>query len=112
MQQVNFKAEVISHLIRDNGTFPNNDNLPLLFYKQAFLFQEKPDPALIEATFADNDWQGSWRNGLYPFHHYYSTAHEVLGIYSGSVRVQFGGEEGLKLLAAEEDVLILPIAFK
>jgi uncharacterized protein YjlB len=66
----------------------------------------------LEATFADNDWQGSWRNGLYPFHHYYSTAHEVLGIYSGSVRVQFGGEEGLKLLAAEEDVLILPIAFK
>jgi uncharacterized protein YjlB len=108
MQQVNPKPEVFEHLIRDNGTFPNNNYLPLLFYQQAFLFQDKLDPSLIEKTFSDHSWQGSWRNGLYPVHHYHSTAHEVLGIYSGSVRVQFGGEDGLKLVAAAGDVLVLP----
>lgn len=108
MKQVNPNPEVLSHLIRDNGTFPNNNNIPLLVFRGAFLFQEKLDPGFIEKTFADNHWRGNWRNGLYPYHHYHSTAHEVLGIYSGSVRVQFGGEDGLKVVAETGDVLILP----
>jgi uncharacterized protein YjlB len=74
----------------------------------AFQFDGKPDPDLIEKTFAQNQWKGSWRNGLYPFHHYHSTAHEVLGVYSGSVRVEFGGENGIKMAAAAGDVLVLP----
>jgi uncharacterized protein YjlB len=107
-QTIHPDPEVDIHLIRDDGTFPNNGKLPLILYKQAFFTEDRLEPALIEKTFGGNNWRGSWRNGLYPFHHYHSTAHEVLGIYSGSVRVQFGGEDGIKLAAEPGDVLILP----
>jgi len=107
-QEINKQPEVLIHLIKENGPFPNNRHLPLLVYQGAFSFRRGLDPKLIEKTFSSNAWVGSWRNGLYPFHHYHSTAHEVLGIYSGSVRVQLGGEAGLKLAAGAGDVLILP----
>jgi uncharacterized protein YjlB len=106
--QINPEARIEAHLIRDNGTFPNSDRLPLLVYKKAFLFNGKGDPAVVEKTFATNGWTGSWRNGLYPYHHYHSTAHEVLGIYGGSVRVQFGGDDGITVVAEAGDVLVLP----
>ena len=106
--EINKEPKVISHLIVGKDLFPNNDQLPLLILQGAFIFMDKLDPEVIERTFAKNLWKGSWRNGLYPFHHYHSTAHEVLGIYSGSLRVQFGGEEGLKVVAEAGDVLILP----
>jgi len=105
---INKQAEALVHLIEESGPFPNNGLLPLLVYQGAYSFRETLDPGLIEQSFSKHDWVGSWRNGLYPFHHYHSTAHEVLGIYSGSVRVQFGGEDGLKLAAGAGDVLILP----
>ena len=107
-QEINASPEVSTHLIQGNALFPNNERLPLVIIQGAFPFRDHLDPALIEKTFAGNRWKGSWRNGLYPFHHYHSTAHEVLGIYSGSLRVQFGGEEGLKVAASAGDVLILP----
>ena len=105
---INEQSAVITHLIGENGLFPNNAQLPLVVCQGAFSFQGKLDPGLIEKAFSKNMWQGSWRNGLYPFHHYHSTAHEVLGIYSGTVRVQFGGEDGLMLVAGAGDVLVLP----
>jgi len=80
----------------------------LLVYKGAFSSAENLDPGVIEKAFLKNGWKNSWRNGLYPFHHYHSTAHEVLGIYSGSVRVEFGGEDGLMIVAGAGDVLVLP----
>ena len=108
IQEINIKPGVKFHLIKGNAQFPNNNHLPLMLLQGAFVFKDDLDPALIERTFAKNKWTGSWRNGLYPFHHYHSTAHEALGIYSGSVRVQFGGEEGIKVVAEAGDVLILP----
>jgi uncharacterized protein YjlB len=105
---INEHPEVVVRLIGDNGTFPNNDQLPLLVFQGVFKFTSILDPAYIEKIFSQNRWQGDWRNGLYPFHHYHSTAHEVLGIYSGSVRVQFGGDDGVKLEARAGDVLIVP----
>ena len=108
LKDINEQPGVQIHLIKENAPFPNNGDLPLVVYQGAFSFQETLDPGLIEKTFSMHDWAGSWRNGLYPFHHYHSTAHEVLGIYSGSLRVQFGGEDGLKLAASTGDVLILP----
>lgn len=61
----------------DDGTFPNS-RLPLLLYRQALLVPERELAATVEELFGANGWQGSWRNGIYPYHHYHSTAHEVL----------------------------------
>ena len=59
---------------KDDGSIPNNA-LPLPLYRQS----DTPDlPSAIEERFAKNNWTGSWRAGVFPFHHYHSTTHEVL----------------------------------
>jgi uncharacterized protein YjlB len=66
------------------------------------------DAATIEKIFQQNQWGNSWRNGIYNYHHYHSTAHEVLGIYSGYAKVQMGGPVGLKLDIKAGDIIIIP----
>ena len=105
---INPEAEVISHALKDDGTFPNNPEHPLIVYKKAITLSDGKGADTIEDIFHSNKWAGSWRNGVYPFHHYHSTAHEVLGVYKGEVRVQFGGEEGPILAVKAGDVVIIP----
>ncbi len=93
---------------RQNGWVPNNERLPALFYR-AVLETNASDPAaLFEQIFGRNGWPPDWRNGIYPFHHYHSTAHEVLGIANGHARVILGGENGRQLGVRAGDVLVLP----
>src|SRR5262249_6752569 len=51
---------------------------------------------------------GGWRNGIFPFHHYHSTAHEVLGIARGEAEVRFGGEQGETLHVKAGDAVLIP----
>jgi uncharacterized protein YjlB len=64
--------------------------------------------AIFEALFNRNRWPAAWRNGIHPFHHYHSNGHEALGIYSGEVTVQLGGDAGVTLIAKAGDVIVLP----
>jgi len=66
------------------------------------------EAAASERAFEANDWRGSWRNGIYPFHHFHSTAHEVLAIVSGRATVTLGGPQGETLEVGRGDVLVLP----
>jgi uncharacterized protein YjlB len=94
--------------LTDDGTFPNNTHLPLILYRQAFR-THGDDPALaVERLFQTNGWDPAWRNGLYDFHHYHSSAHEALGVYSGWVKGQFGGPEGVVYTVRTGDVIIIP----
>jgi uncharacterized protein YjlB len=100
--------KVVAHLLAPDGAIPNHPRWPLLVYPAAVELSG-PDPAAIfEALFARNHWPAAWRNGVHPFHHYHSNGHEALGIYSGEVTVQFGGEAGVTLTAKPGDVIVLP----
>ena len=89
------------------AAIPNNA-LPLLLYQQAFA-RDTPDlPSAIEERFAENDWTGSWRAGVFPFHHYHSTTHEVLAVYRGTATLQLGGEKGRNFAVNPGDVIVIP----
>jgi uncharacterized protein YjlB len=88
--------------------FPNNPRLPLLLYRQSLRLDSKDPAATFESTFKQNGWEGSWRNGVYSFHHYHSNAHEVLGVAAGSATVHFGGPGGPAVDIRAGDVAILP----
>ncbi|MEX0853814.1 MAG: cupin domain-containing protein [Bauldia sp.] len=97
-----------SHLFADDGDVPNNARLPLIVYSGT-LDVSGGDPArAFEALFAANGWGGFWRNGIFPFHHYHSTAHEVLGIAHGEADVRFGGEAGETLHVKAGDAVLIP----
>ena len=93
----------------DDGSVPNNTRLPMLVYAGAVILDGAKDPAVVfERLFAANEWGSSWRNGIYPFVHYHSQIHEVLGIARGNARVRFGGGHGVEIALAPGDVAVLP----
>ncbi len=101
------EPNVLVHKLNDDGTFPNS-KLPLLFYRGAVLMPEQDPAGVFEGLFRTNGWSGSWRDGIYSYHHYHSTAHEVIGIYRGSAKVQLGGDKGLVLEVRPGDVIVIP----
>ena len=108
LQAVVRTGQVIHQRLKDDGSFPNNERLPLLVYQGVLALPHSNPAAIVEDLFESNGWNGSWRNGIYEFHHYHSTAHEVLGVYSGSAEVQLGGDNGVSLTVGRGDVIIIP----
>ena len=85
---------------------PNNRTLPVVVQHDVAEIVE--DPAGCERLFRSHGWGGTWRNGIFPFHHFHSNAHEALGIVSGAARVTLGGPDGETLDVRAGDVLVLP----
>lgn len=90
----------------DDGRFPNSV-LPVILYRQAISAADAT-PEAMEALFDGNGWPSQWRAGIYDYHHYHSTAHECLGIASGSATLELGGPGGLSLAVQAGDVVVLP----
>ena len=92
------------HRFADAGAIPNSP-LPVLVYHGV---EGIGSPRSCMALFAANGWLGAWVDGIYPFHHFHSTAHEVLGIVAGAASVTLGGPDGRTFEVGRGDVLVLP----
>ena len=93
----------------DDGDVPNHPRWPMIVYAQVIAPETiVTSEYAFDELFERNGWPVGFRNGIYPFTHYHSNAHEVLGIARGEATVQFGGKSGKTLTARAGDALLLP----
>ena len=93
----------------DDGDVPNHPCWPMIVYAQAISPETlATSEYAFDELFESNGWPVGFRNGIYPFTHYHSNAHEALGIARGEATVQFGGKSGKTLTARAGDALLLP----
>ena len=102
-------VEVVHQVIGESGDIPNNDQLPLILYKNALdLTTDDPDDEFQKA-FDANGWGNGWRDQvIFSYHHYHSQAHEVVGIARGTATIQFGGPDGPVFEVEAGDVALIP----
>ncbi len=98
---------VQTFLFKDDGSIPNNPDLPLLYYERVLPSEQRSAGACRE-LFARYNWRNSWVNGVYNFHHYHSITHEVLGITGGKATLILGGEQGKEVSVQAGDVIVIP----
>jgi uncharacterized protein YjlB len=80
---------------------PNHPSFPVLLYRGV-------NAGDYRALFADHGWGGSWQNGVFDFHHFHSTSHEVLGVVAGRATIELGGPQGQAFDVEAGDVIVLP----
>ncbi len=97
-----------SFMIEPNGWVPNNSRLPVLLWHGAIDPRDHDDAARFEALFAQNGGPAQWRDSVFDYHHFHSTAHEVLGITSGDAEFILGGPKGRVIAIRAGDALVLP----
>lgn len=98
---------VETFLLGPGPVIPNNPRLPVVVYRKS-ISPEQDAAAAFEAAFAHNGRQGTWRNGIYDYHHYHSRAHEGLGIASGHRQVPARRPDGREVAVSAGDCLVLP----
>ena len=83
---------------------PNHPSFAVLLYRATGL----ADPGAARERFASHGWGGSWVDGVFGYHHFHSTSHEVLAVVAGTARLELGGPQGRAFDVAAGDVVVLP----
>ncbi len=100
--------EIESFQLGENDWVPNNARLPVVIYRHALKGGGENLAERFEALFAEHGWLPDWRDGIFDYHHYHSTAHEALGVFAGSATLELGGPGGKRIEVASGDALMLP----
>jgi uncharacterized protein YjlB len=100
-------VNISRYILPDDSVFPNNA-LPLLIYKNVLQLNDDKSDDIVKEVLESNGWVNAWVDGIYDYHHYHSTAHEVLAITKGSALVMFGGPSGVSVSLSKGDVVIIP----
>jgi uncharacterized protein YjlB len=85
-------------------TIPNHPSFAVLLYRDTDL----RDADAARERFAAQGWGGAWVDGVFDFHHFHSTSHEVLAVVAGSATLELGGPQGRAFDVAAGDVVVLP----
>ena len=88
------------------GRIPNHPRFGVLVYRGVEAAAAGADAA--RACFAAHGWGGSWVDGVFDFHHFHSTSHEVLAVVAGRATLELGGPQGEAFEVAAGDVVVLP----
>ncbi|MGI4814068.1 MAG: cupin [Janthinobacterium lividum] len=101
-----------------NDWVPNHPRLSVLIYRAVLAsgLRDQDDAhggsdaaALdLEMLFDANGWPPQWRDVIFDYHHYHTTAHEVLGCHAGTATLVLGGPGGLEVTLTVGDVVLLP----
>jgi uncharacterized protein YjlB len=100
--------KIRSRLFPRDGGIPNHPHLPLVIMDASHLVADGDPAAWFEERFRANGWSATWRWTIYPYHHFHTTNHEVLGVVAGSANVQFGGPDGEAFVIRGGDVVVIP----
>jgi uncharacterized protein YjlB len=95
-------------LFADDGETPNHPRFPLLIMRATAAAAQADPASWFEQRFTSNGWGATWRWKVYPYHHFHSTSHEVLGVSRGAARLMLGGEKGTECEVSTGDVIIIP----
>jgi uncharacterized protein YjlB len=102
------QGSVEHHLLREADISPNNNDVPLLVYRSVVDVDASDPEGAVEKTFGANGWGDGFRGDTFPFHHYHSCAHEVVGCARGKATLQFGGPTGPVVDVKAGDAVLIP----
>lgn len=101
-------AEIRVCPLEETERIPNNPDRPLLLYLNVLALSGDDAAATAEEVLNSNGWGNAWRDGIFSYHHYHSTAHEVLVVARGEAEVLFGGDHGITVTLRAGDAALLP----
>src|SRR5919107_807236 len=85
---------------------PNHPSFAVLIYRDVEAASRGAESC--RTAFAEHGWRGSWVDGVFGFHHFHSTSHEVLGVVAGRATLELGGPQGRSFEVGPGDVIVLP----
>ncbi|WP_322029968.1 cupin domain-containing protein [Paraburkholderia sp. J76] len=102
------ESGVETFLLPEHGWVPNNARLPVIVYRRVLTPGAQDLAQAFNDRFEANGWPVQWHDGVFDYHHFHSTAHEVLGVFAGTAELILGGPGGRVVRVHAGDALLLP----